>query len=96
MKLNLQATTKEERKVKAYLEANASEVLAKKINNGVRIHKDGKMLINKKTLAGLLQNSCAGAKKDAGKTAQSAWIADEKGDGWEEHYISGKSVVRAL
>ena len=37
MKLNLQATTKEEQKVKAYLEANASEVLAEKINGGVRI-----------------------------------------------------------
>ena len=35
MKLNLQATTKEEQKVKAYLEANASEVLAEKINSGV-------------------------------------------------------------
>ena len=52
MKLNLQATTKEEQKVKAYLEANASEVLAEKINGGVRIQKDGKTLINKKTLAG--------------------------------------------
>ena len=55
MKLNLQATTKEERKVKAYLEANASEVLAEKINGGVRIQKDGKTLINKKTLAGCLR-----------------------------------------
>ena len=51
MKLNLQATTKEERKVKAYLEANASEMLAEKINNGVRIQKDGKMLFNRKKRA---------------------------------------------
>ena len=48
MKLNLQATTKEEQKVKAYLEANASEVLAEKINNGVKIVKDGKTFLNKK------------------------------------------------
>ena len=37
MKLNLDAKTNEERKVKAYLEANASEILTEKINNGVRI-----------------------------------------------------------
>ena len=55
MKLNLQATTKEEQKVKAYLEANASEVLAEKINGGVRVQKDGKTLINKKTRAGFLK-----------------------------------------
>ena len=48
MKLNLQAVTKEEQKVKAYLEANASEMLAEKINNGVLIKKDGKILLNGK------------------------------------------------
>lgn len=63
MKLNLQATTKEEQKVKAYLEANASKVLAEKINGGVRIQNDGKMLINKKTLAGFMKFACDEAKK---------------------------------
>ena len=51
MRLNLEATTKEQQKVKAYLEANASDILAEKINNGVRIQKDGKTLLNKKTLS---------------------------------------------
>ena len=37
--LNLTAQTKEERLIKAYLEANASETLAEKINNGVRVQK---------------------------------------------------------
>lgn len=50
MTLNLEAKTKGERKVKAYLEANASDILAEKINNGVRIQKDGKTLLNRKTL----------------------------------------------
>ena len=39
-KLNLETKTKEEQKVKAYLETNASEMLAEKINNGVPIQKD--------------------------------------------------------
>ena len=50
MTLNLEAKTNEERKVKAYLEANASDILAEKINNGVHVQKDGKTLLNKKTL----------------------------------------------
>ena len=62
MKLELQATTKEERLIKAYLEANASETLAGKINNGVHIQKDGKPLINKKTLAGFMKFACDEAK----------------------------------
>ena len=55
MRLNLEATTKEQQMIKAYLEANASEILAEKINNGVRIQKDGKTFLNKKTLAGFLK-----------------------------------------
>lgn len=35
MELNLQAKTKEQQRIKAYLEENASEILADKINNGV-------------------------------------------------------------
>ena len=37
MKLNLEAKTPAEQKVKAYLEQNASEVLARKINEGVSL-----------------------------------------------------------
>ena len=40
MKLDLEAKTKEQELVKAYLEENVSEVLAEKINSGVRIEKD--------------------------------------------------------
>ena len=58
MKLNLEAKTPAEQKVKAYLEQNASEVLAHKINEGVKIVKDGKTLLNKKTLAGFLKFAC--------------------------------------
>ena len=48
MTLNLEAKTKGERKIKTYLEANASDILAEKINNGVHIQKAEKALINKR------------------------------------------------
>ena len=96
MKLNLQAMTKEEQKIKAYLEANASEVLAAKINNGVRIQKDGKTLINKKTLAGFLKFACDEAKKQAGKGAQSACIDDDTVYGWAVHYFEEDSIEGTL
>ena len=67
MELNLEAKTPAERKIKAYLEANASEILADKINNGVHIQKDGKMLLNKKTLDGFMKFACNEAKKQAEK-----------------------------
>lgn len=96
MKLNLQATTKEERKVKAYLEANASEVLAEKINGGVRIQKDGKMLLNRKTLAGFLKYACDEAKKQAEKGASSACIDDDAVYGWAVHYFEEDSIEGTL
>ena len=96
MKLNLQATTKEEQKVKAYLEANASEVLAEKINGGVRIQKDGKMLINKKTLAGFMKFACDEAKKQAEKGASSACIDDDTVYGCAVHYFEEDSIEGTL
>ena len=55
MDLNLIANNAAEQRVKTYLEENASEELAKKINEGVHVEKDGKTLIQKKTLAGFIQ-----------------------------------------
>ena len=96
MKLNLQATTKEEQKVKAYLEANASEVLAEKINNGVRIQKDGKTLLSKKTLAGFMKFAGDEAKKQAEKGASSACINDDTVYGWAVHYFEEDSIEGTL
>ena len=96
MKLNLDAKTNEERKVKAYLDANASEILAEKINNGVRIHKDGKTLLNKKTLAGFMKFACDEAKKQAEKGAQSACIDDDVVYGWAVHYFEEDSIEGTL
>ena len=95
-KLNLTATTKEEQKVKAYLEANASSTLAGKINNGVRIQKDGKTLLNKKTLAGFMKFACDEAKKQTEKGAQSACIDDDVVYGWAVHYFEEDSIEGTL
>lgn len=96
MKLNLDAKTNEERKVKAYLEANASEMLAEKINNGMRIQKDGKTLLNKKTLAGFMKFACDEAKKQAEKGAHSACIDDDVVYGWAVHYFEEDSIEGTL
>ena len=96
MKLNLEAKTPAEQKVKSYLEQNASEVLARKINEGVRIVKDGKTLLNKKTLSGFLKFACDEAKKQAEKGAQSACIDDSVVYGWAVHYFEEDSIEGTL
>ena len=96
MKLNLEATTKEQQRIKAYLEENASEILAEKINNGVRIQKDGKMLLNKKTLDGFLKFACDEAKKQAEKGASCACIDDDVVFGWAVHYFEENSIEGIL
>ena len=96
MTLNLEAKTKGERKVKAYLEANASDILAEKINNGAHIQKDGKTLICKKTLAGFMKFACDEAKKQAEKGAQYACIDDPEVYGWAVHYFEEDSIEGVL
>ena len=96
MTLNLEAKPPTEQKVKAYLEQNASEVLARKINEGVKIVKNSKTLINKKTLTGFLKYACAEAKKQAVKGAQSACIDDDTVYGWAVHYFEEDSIEGAL
>ena len=96
MKLNLEATTKEQQRIKAYLEENASEILADKINNGVRIQKDDKTLLNKKTLDGFMKFACDEAKKQAEKSASCACIDDDVVFGWAVHYFEEDSVEGTL
>ena len=94
--INLTAQTKEERLIKTYLEANASETLAGKINNGVRVQKDGKTLINKKTLAGFMKFACDEARKQAEKGANSACIDDQIVYRWAIHYFEEDSIEGML
>lgn len=96
MKLDLEAKTKEQELVKAYLEENASEVLAEKINSGVRIEKDGKTLINKKTLDGFMKYASDEARKLASKGANSACVEDKVVYGWAVHYFEEDSIEGTL
>ena len=96
MKLDLEAKTKEQKLVKTYLEENASEVLAEKINSGVRIEKDGKTLINKKTLDGFMKYASSEARKLASNGANSACVEDKVVYGWAVHYFEEDSIEGTL
>ena len=76
MKLNLEAKNKQEELILAYLQENASETLADKINNGTPFEKDGKPLINKKTLSGFMKYAYDEARKLAEKGANCTCVKD--------------------
>ena len=95
-KLNLETKNKAQELIKAYLDENASAILADKINNGVRIQKDGKTLISKKTLDGFMTYATDEAKKQAEKSARSACIEDAVVYGWAVHYFEEDSIEGTL
>lgn len=96
MELNLTAQNKQEELVLKYLQDNASETLADKINNGTPFEKDGKPLLNKKTLAGFMRFACDEARKLAEKGANSACIDDQTVYGWAIHFFEEDSIVGTL
>ena len=96
MTLQLTATTTEEKVLNEYLEQNAGEVLADKINNGVPIEKDGKKLISKKTLAGFMKYATEEARKQAAKGATSTCLHSDIVFGWAIHYFEEDSILGTL
>lgn len=96
MELNLTAQNKQEELVLKYLQDNASETLADKINNGTPFEKDGNPLLNKKTLSGFMKYACDEAKKLAEKGANSACIDDATVYGWAIHYFEEDSIEGTL
>lgn len=96
MTLQLQTNSPAEERIKAYLEQNVSETLAEKINHGVEINKDGKTLVNKKTLSGFMKYATDEAKKQADKGASSACIEDHVVYGWAIHYFEENSIEGKL
>ena len=96
MELNLTANTPVEEKILQYLKENASETLANKINNGTPFEKDGKPLLNKKTLSGFMKYACDEARKLAEKGANSACIDDATVYGWAVHYFEEESIEGTL
>ena len=96
IKLNLTATDSGQAKVLAYLQENASETLADKINNGTPFEKDGKPLINKKTLAGFMKYACDEARKLAEKGTSFACVDDDTVYGWAIHYFEEDLIEGTL
>lgn len=96
MELNLTAQNKQEELVLKYLQDNASETLADKINNGTPFEKDGKPLLNKKTLAGFMKYACDEARKLAEKGANSTFIDDATVYGWAIHFFEEDSIEGTL
>ncbi len=96
MKILLQAKSKAQERIKEHLENNASEILANKINNGVKIQKDGKTLLNKKDLNGFMKFASDEARKQAGSGASFACIDDDVVFGWATHYFEEDEIVGEL
>lgn len=96
MKLNLETKTKEQELVKAYLEDNASDTLADKINNGTPFEKDGKIYTNRKNLDGFMKYATEEARKLASKGANSACIEDKVVYGWAMHYFEEDGIEGTL
>ena len=96
MELNLTAQNKQEELVLKYLQDNASDVLADKINNGTPFEKDGHPLLNKKTLAGFMKFACNEARKLAEKGANSTFIDDQTVYGWAIHFFEEDSIEGTL
>ena len=96
IELNLVTGSGEQKIIKQYLEENASEILADKINNGVKIVKDDKTLISKKTLDGFMNFATEEAKKAADKGARSACVRSDVVFGWAIHYFEEDSIEGEL
>ena len=96
MKILLEAKSKAQERIKEYLENNASEILANKINNGVKIQKDDKTLLNKKDLNGFMKFASDEARKQAGSDASFACIDDDIVFGWATHYFEEDEIVGDL
>ena len=96
IKLNLTPQNKQEELILNYLQNNASESLADKINNGTPFEKDGHPLLNKKTLSGFMKYACDEAIKLAEKGANSACIEDSVVYGWAVHFFEEESIVGTL
>ena len=96
IKLNLTPQNKQEELIFNYLQNNASETLADKINNGTPFEKDGNPLLNKKTLSGFMKYACDEARKLAEKGANSACVDDATVYGWAIHFFEENSIEGTL
>ena len=96
IELNLTTSCQEHELIKAYLQENVSKELADKINNGTRIEKDGKSLINKKTLDGFMNYAQDEARKIAEKGKNFKAVHHNVVFGWAIHYFEEDSIEGTL
>ena len=95
MKINLEAKDESQKRILEYLEENASEILANKINNGVQVEKDGKQLLSKKDLDSFFIYATNEAKKMA-ENKSYACIDDKTVYGWAIHYFEEDEIQGKL
>ncbi len=95
MKINLEAKDESQKRILEYLEKNASEILADKINNGVQVEKDGKQLLSKKDLDSFFIYATNEAKKMA-ENKSYACIDDKTVFGWAIHYFEEDEIQGKL
>lgn len=94
--LKLTANTPSEQRILEYLQNNASETLAEKINNGTPFEKDGKPLTNKKSLSGFMKYACSEARNLATKGETAACVEYSVVYGWAIHYFEEDSIEGTL
>lgn len=92
IKLNLIANGTEQERIKEFLENNASLSLAEKINNGVKIIKENKTLINKKDLNSFWSYATEESRKRVEKNSRGAYVDDETVFSWAIHYFEEDSI----
>ena len=96
MELNLTPNDEQDEKVLYYLQNNASELLASKINNGTPFEKDGKLLTNKKSLLAFAEYACKEAQSLSQKGAKWKMVDDQTVYGWAIHFFEEDSIVGTL
>lgn len=89
--LNLKAENDCQEAIKDYLEHNASDLLAEKISNGVKIEKDGKTFINKKTLSQFWNYASKRAQE-----MKTGYVKNETVFGWAIHYFEEAEIEGTL
>ncbi|MCD7728565.1 MAG: hypothetical protein LUI60_01460 [Clostridia bacterium] len=99
MNLILEAKTPEQGRILEYLQNNASNELAEKINHGVPIEQDGLKLLNLKTLDGFMEYACKEAMKLINPNTKTNQFVTVDGDiicGWAVHYFEEDSIIGKL
>ncbi len=94
--LNLIAEDEEQKLIKDYLENNVSEVLAEKINNGVKIVKDNKTLISKKDLISFMNYAQNEARKQSKSGKNYACVHHNTVFSWAIHYFEEDTIEGKL